>query len=62
MSTSYKPVTKKDSIDVSEAETFDSYTEKLRKKYGDNWLGKGKCTELEFKRWLALRDNMTEIP
>lgn len=53
---------KKDSVDVSEAETFESYNEKLEKKYGDNWLGKGKCTGLEFKRWLALRDNKTEIP
>jgi len=55
-------VRKKDSVDVSECETFASYNEKLRKKYGDNWLGKGKCTGLEFKRWLALRDNKTEIP
>jgi hypothetical protein len=53
---------KKDSVEVNEAETFDSYNEKLKKKYGENWLGKGKCTGLEFKRWLALRDNMTEIP
>ena len=59
---SYKLVKKRDSIEVNESETFESYTEKLRKKYGDNWLGKGKCTGLEFKRWLALRDNMTEIP
>jgi hypothetical protein len=55
-------VKKKVSIEVSEAETFESYNEKLRKKYGDNYLGKGKCTGLEFKRWLALRDNLTEIP
>jgi hypothetical protein len=55
-------VKKRDSIEVNESETFWSYNEKLRKKYGDNWLGKGKCTGLEFKRWLALRDNMTEIP
>jgi len=53
---------KKDSIEVSESETFESYNENLRKKYGDNWLGKGKCTGLEFKRWLALRDNKIEIP
>lgn len=53
---------KKSSIGVSEAETFESYNAKLRCKYGDNWLGKGKCTGLEFKRWLALRDNLTEIP
>jgi hypothetical protein len=33
---------KKDSVDVSESETFESYNEKMRKKYGDNWLGKGK--------------------
>jgi hypothetical protein len=50
------------SIEVNEAETFESYSEKLRKKYGDSWLGKGKCTGLEVKRWLALRDNKTEIP
>lgn len=50
------------SIEVSESETFQSYDEKLLIKYGDNWLGKGKCTGLEFKRWLALRDNKTEIP
>jgi hypothetical protein len=55
-------VKKKDSIEVSESETFDSYNEKLRKKYGDNCIGKGKCTGIEFKRWLALRDNMTQIP
>jgi hypothetical protein len=55
-------VTKKASIEVSECETFDSYSEKLRVKYGEGWLGKGKCTGLEFKRWLALRDNMTQIP
>lgn len=53
---------KKNSEEVNESETFDSYNEKLKKKYGDNWLGKAKCTGLEFKRWLALRDNMTEIP
>ncbi len=57
-----KLLKKKDSVEVNEAETFESYNEKLRKKYGDNWLGKGKCTGLEFKRWLALRDNKTEIP
>lgn len=55
-------VKKKESLEVSESETFASYDQKLKDKYGDNWLGKGKCTELEFKRWLALRDNMTEIP
>ncbi len=55
-------VPKKTSIEISEAETFASYNEKLKFKYGDNWLGRGKCTGLEFKRWLALRDNMTEIP
>ena len=53
---------KKESVEVTEAETLASYTEKLRKKYGDHWLSKGKCTGLEFKRWLALRDNKTEIP
>ena len=53
---------KKESVEVSESETFGSYNEKLRKKYGDNFLGKAKCTGLEFKRWLALRDNKTEIP
>lgn len=53
---------KKDSVDVSESETFASYSDKMKLKYGDNWLGKGKCTGLEFKRWLALRDNKTEIP
>ncbi len=53
---------KKVSVEVSEAETFQSYDQKLSQKYGENWLGKGKCTGLEFKRWLALRDNMTEIP
>lgn len=53
---------KKESVEVNEAETFQSYNEKLTKKYGDNFLGKGKCTGLEFKRWLALRDNKTEIP
>lgn len=52
----------KDSVEVSESETFESYNEKLRAKYGEGWLGKGKCTGLEFKRWLALRDNKTEIP
>jgi hypothetical protein len=55
-------VKKKDSVEVSESETFESYNEKMKMKYGDNWLGKGKCTGLEFKRWLALRDNKTEIP
>ena len=55
-------VKKQDSVEVSESETFTSYDDKLRDKYGDNWLGKGRCTGLEFKRWLALRDNMTEIP
>jgi len=55
-------VPKKASIDVSESETFESYDAKLKHKYGDGWLGRGKCTGLEFKRWLALRDNMTEIP
>jgi hypothetical protein len=55
-------VKRKASIEVSESETFESYSEKLRKKYGDRLLGKGKCTGLEFKRWLALRDNKTEIP
>jgi hypothetical protein len=55
-------VKKKDSVEVNEAETFASYNEKLHKKYGDNIMGKGKCTGLEFKRWLALRDNKTEIP
>ncbi|MCL5877481.1 MAG: hypothetical protein M1540_06690 [Candidatus Bathyarchaeota archaeon] len=53
---------KKESVEVSESETFASYDEKLKNKYGDNWLGKGKCTGLEVKRWLALRDNLTEIP
>ncbi len=53
---------KKDSVEVSESETFGSYAEKLRNKYGDNCIGKGKCTGLEVKRWLALRDNKTEIP
>jgi hypothetical protein len=53
---------KRDSVEVTEAETFASYNEKLLQKYGENWLGKGKCTGLEFKRWLALRDNKTEIP
>jgi hypothetical protein len=53
---------KKESVEVSECETFESYTEKMRQKYGDGWLSKGKCTGLEFKRWLALRDNLTEIP
>jgi hypothetical protein len=53
---------KKSSVEASEYETFESYNEKLTKKYGDNWLGKGKCTGLEFKRWLALRDNKTAIP
>jgi hypothetical protein len=50
------------SIEVTEAETFATYSQKLKEKYGENWLGKGKCTGLEFKRWLALRDNKTEIP
>ncbi|MDR2700685.1 MAG: hypothetical protein LBC12_07840 [Nitrososphaerota archaeon] len=53
---------KSDSVEVTEAETFASYNEKLKQKYGENWLGKGKCTGLEFKRWLALRDNKAEIP
>jgi hypothetical protein len=48
------------SVEVTEAETFVSYSGKLKQKYGDNWLGKG--TGLEIKRWLALRDNKTEIP
>ncbi len=52
----------KESLETSECETFASYTEKLKKKYGENPIGKGKCTGLEFKRWLALRDNNTEIP
>jgi hypothetical protein len=55
-------LSKKGSVEVSESETFGSYNEKLRQKYGDNCIGKGKCTGLEFKRWLALRDNMTQIP
>jgi len=59
---SNRKVKKKTSIEVSESETFASYDEKLKNKYGDNWLGRGKCTGLEFKRWLALRDNLTEIP
>jgi len=59
---SHYKVKKKESLEVSESETFASYDQKLKDKYGDNWLGKGKCTGLEFKRWLALRDNMTEIP
>ncbi len=58
----YSKVKKKESVEVSESETLASYDQKLKDKYGDNWLGKGKCTGLEFKRWLALRDNMTEIP
>jgi hypothetical protein len=53
---------KKESLEVTEAETFKTYSERLQTKYGDGWLGKGKCTGLEFKRWLALRDNKTEIP
>ena len=53
---------KRSSVEINESETFKSYNEKLNKKYGDNWLGKGKCTGLEFKRYLALRDNKTEIP
>lgn len=53
---------KKESIEVNESETFESYNKKLLDKYGDNFLGRGKCTGLEFKRWLALRDNKTEIP
>jgi hypothetical protein len=53
---------KRTSIDVTECETFQSYNKKLIEKYGEGWLGKGKCTGLEFKRWLALRDNLTEIP
>ena len=32
---------KKASVEVNEAETFESYNEKLQKKYGDNWPGKG---------------------
>jgi hypothetical protein len=52
----------RNSIEVTESETFRSYDEKLNEKYGDNWLGKDKCTGLEFKRWLALHDNKTEIP
>ena len=59
---SHNKVKKKESVEVSESETFASYDQKLKDKYGDNWLGKGKCTGLEFKRWLALRDNLTEIP
>ena len=59
---SHNKVKKKESLEVSESETLASYDQKLKDKYGDNWLGKGKCTGLEFKRWLALRDNMTEIP
>ncbi len=55
-------MTKKESVEVSECETFESYSAKLKDKYGDNWLGKGKCTGLEFKRWLALRDKLTQIP
>jgi hypothetical protein len=58
-STNVKPKT---SIEVTECETFTSYNEKLKKKYGENPIGKGKCTGLELKRWLALRDNKTEIP
>jgi hypothetical protein len=58
----YRCLKRKGNIEVSESETFESYDEKLRQKYGDNWLGKGKCTGLEFKRWLALRDNKIEIP
>ena len=53
---------KRDSVEVTEAETFTTYSERLKQKYGENWLGKGKCTGLEFKRWLALRDDKTEIP
>ena len=37
---------KRDSLEVTEAETFASYSEKLKQKYGDNWLGKGKGTGL----------------
>ena len=59
---SHNKVKKKESLEVSESETLASYDQKLKDKYGDNWLGKGKCTGLEFKRWIALRDNMTEIP
>jgi hypothetical protein len=55
-------VKKKVSEEVSECETFASYDEKLRKKYGEGWMGKGKCTGVEFKRWLALRDDKTDIP
>jgi hypothetical protein len=51
-----------ESIEVTEAETFATYSEKLKGKYGDNWLGKCKGTGLEIKRWLALRDNKTQIP
>jgi hypothetical protein len=57
-----KIVKKKESIEVTESETFKSYNEKLNKRYGEGWMGKGKCTGLEIKRWLALRDNKTEIP
>ena len=53
---------KRDSVEITEAETFATYNDKLKQKYGDNWLGKGKGTGLEVKRWLALRDNKTEIP
>ena len=53
---------KNDSLEVTESETFATYSEKLKQKYGDNWLGKGKGTGLEVKRWLSLRDNKTEIP
>ncbi len=53
---------KKESIEVNEAETYASYTEKLKAKYGDGWLSKGKCSGLEIKRWLALRDNKNKIP
>jgi hypothetical protein len=55
-------VKNKSSEDVSECETFASYSEKLKKKYGENPIGKAKCTGLELKRYLALRDNKTEIP
>jgi len=53
---------KKDSVEVSESETFESYDKKLKEKYGEGWMGKGKGTGLEIKRWLALRDDKTEIP
>jgi len=52
----------KTSLEVTECETFQSYNAKLNEKYGEGWMGKGKCTGLEFKRWIALRDNLTEVP